>query len=190
MAQLIAEKNRASQAINGTVSSEGLSAMLGDSGNLQTALIKQIQNGKKIKGTTEEWVTHASARARELLNRKTNKTKFLEEGVYNSLISWMKKKGIHEVMLSSVNHDKKKIVERILKDQINGFKYKENELMVDEIVAFGTTNVSDSDVYQHLYDVAAYIQFDDIEIVPETKKSIKKKRKIAEGQLAMNLFDL
>ncbi|WP_255293645.1 hypothetical protein [Bacillus wiedmannii] len=101
----------------------------------------------------------------------------------------MKKKGIHEVMLSSVNHEKKKIVERILKDQISGFKYKENELMVDEIVAFGTNNVSDSDVYQHLYDVAAYIQFDDIEIVPETKKSIKKKRKIEVGQLAMNVFD-
>ena len=135
------------------------------------------------------WVTHASVRARKLLSRKTKKTKSLEEGVFNSLISWMKKKGIHEVMLSSVNHDKKKIVERILKDQISGFKYKENELMVDEIVAFGTTNVSDTDIYQHLYDVAAYIQFDDIEKVPETKKSIKKKRKIAEGQLAMNLFD-
>lgn len=189
MAQLIAEKNRASQAINGTVSSEGLSAMLGDSGDLQTALIKQIQNGKKIKGTTEEWVTHASIRARELLNRGSNNTESLEESVYNSLILWMKKKGIHEVMLSSISHDKKKIVERILKDQINGFKYKENELRVDEIVAFGTNNVSDSDVYQHLYDVAAYIQFDDIEIVTETKKSIKKKRKIAEGQLAMNLFD-
>lgn len=40
-----------------------------------------------------------------------------------------------------------------------------------------------------MYDVAAYIQFDDIEIVPETKKSIKKIRKIAEGQLAINLFD-
>lgn len=61
------------------MSSEGLSAMLGDSGDLQTALIKQIQNGKKIKGTTDEWVTHASVRARELLNRKPIRLNLLKK---------------------------------------------------------------------------------------------------------------
>ncbi|MCU4715877.1 hypothetical protein OCE25_26830 [Bacillus cereus] len=43
--------------------SEGLSAMLGDSGDLPATLIKQIQDEKKTKGTTEKWVTHASVRA-------------------------------------------------------------------------------------------------------------------------------
>ncbi|MFK4308526.1 hypothetical protein ABH957_003202 [Bacillus sp. RC242] len=65
----------------------------------------------------------------------------------------------------------KKKVERILKDKVKGFEYEETEFVIDEIVVFGTTILSDPDVYEHLYHVAAYIQFEDIEIVTETKKN-------------------
>ncbi|WP_404428009.1 DEAD/DEAH box helicase (plasmid) [Ureibacillus chungkukjangi] len=70
MADLIARKNKATQAINGDVSSEGISAMLGsDSGDLQSMLIQSIKNGDKpaLEGSAEEWISQTSDRAREIL---------------------------------------------------------------------------------------------------------------------------
>lgn len=70
MADLIARKNKATQAINGDISSEGISAMLGsDSGDLQSMLIQSIKNGDKpaLEGSAEEWISQTSDRAREIL---------------------------------------------------------------------------------------------------------------------------
>ncbi|MER2009695.1 MAG: DEAD/DEAH box helicase, partial [Psychrobacillus sp.] len=68
MAEIIAMKNRATSAINGDVSSDGLSAMLGDEGDLQSMLIQSVKNGGKVlKGSAEDWIAQSSERARELL---------------------------------------------------------------------------------------------------------------------------
>jgi len=87
MAELIAKKNRATQAINGDISSDGLSAMLGDEGDLQSMLIEAIKKGgMTLEGSAEEWISQTSDRARELLENigkaKTNassKTEIIEE---------------------------------------------------------------------------------------------------------------
>lgn len=44
MAQLIAQKNKAAEAMNGDATSDGLNAMLGDTGDLQTLLIQNIKS--------------------------------------------------------------------------------------------------------------------------------------------------
>ncbi|MGF9978912.1 helicase-related protein [Viridibacillus arvi] len=69
MADLIARKNRATAAINGeAASSDGLSAMLGDEGDLQSLLINAVKNGGTIlKGSAEDWISQQSERSRELL---------------------------------------------------------------------------------------------------------------------------
>lgn len=69
MAELIAKKNRATAAINGeSSSSDGLSAMLGDEGDLQSMLIESVKKGgAAMKGSAEDWISQASDRARELL---------------------------------------------------------------------------------------------------------------------------
>jgi hypothetical protein len=53
--QLIAQKNKAAEAMNGDATSDGLNAMLGDTGDLQTLLIQNIKSGNQLKGSTEEW---------------------------------------------------------------------------------------------------------------------------------------
>lgn len=68
IAEVIARKNKATAAINGEVSADGLSAMLGDEGDLQAMLIESVKQGNiTMKGSAEEWIAQASDRARELL---------------------------------------------------------------------------------------------------------------------------
>ena len=67
MATLIAMKSKASAAINGDVSTDGLNAMLGDDGDLQSMLIKSIKGGAKLEGSSEEWISQTTDRAREIL---------------------------------------------------------------------------------------------------------------------------
>ncbi|MEB2301535.1 helicase [Lysinibacillus xylanilyticus] len=68
MAYIIASKNRATAAINGELSSDGLSAMLGDDGDLRSMLLKSVKEGNKtLKGSAEDWISQTSDRAREIL---------------------------------------------------------------------------------------------------------------------------
>ena len=67
MSHIIAMKNRATAAINGEVSSDGLSAMLGDEGDLRSLLLKSVKDGKTLKGSAEDWISQTSERAREIL---------------------------------------------------------------------------------------------------------------------------
>ncbi|MBG9689689.1 helicase [Lysinibacillus sphaericus] len=68
MAYIIASKNRATAAINGEISSDGLSAMLGDDGDLRSMLLKSVKEGNKtLKGSAEDWISQTSDRAREIL---------------------------------------------------------------------------------------------------------------------------
>lgn len=68
MAEIIAKKSKASSAISGDVSSDGLAAMLGDEGDLQTMLLQSVKDGTmKLKGVAEDWISQTSDRAREIL---------------------------------------------------------------------------------------------------------------------------
>lgn len=54
--------------INGDVSSDGLSAMLGVVGDLQSMLLQSVKDGTmKLEGVAEDWISQTSDRARELL---------------------------------------------------------------------------------------------------------------------------
>lgn len=76
MAEIIARKNLANAAISGEAGADGLSAMLGDSDDLQTMLIKAVkEGGKTLKGSAEEWISQQSDRARELLSNIGKKKK-------------------------------------------------------------------------------------------------------------------
>jgi hypothetical protein len=46
---------KVAEAMNGDATSDGLNAMLGDTGDLQTLLIQNIKSGNQLKGSTEEW---------------------------------------------------------------------------------------------------------------------------------------
>lgn len=67
MSHIIASKNKATAAINGDLSSDGLSAMLGDDGDLRSLLLKSVKEGKTLKGSAEDWISQTTDRARELL---------------------------------------------------------------------------------------------------------------------------
>lgn len=68
MAEIIAKKAKSTAAISGDVSSDGLSAMLGDEGDLQSMLLQSVKNGTmKLDGVAEDWISQTSDRARELL---------------------------------------------------------------------------------------------------------------------------
>jgi len=55
MAKLIAQKSKATKAINGDAGSDGLTAMLGGEEDLMTMLIKSVKEGTKLQGSAEEW---------------------------------------------------------------------------------------------------------------------------------------
>ncbi|MCM3318007.1 DEAD/DEAH box helicase [Rummeliibacillus stabekisii] len=77
MAEIIAKKNQANAAISGEATgADGLSAMLGDSDDLQALLIKAVKDGgQSLKGTAEEWISQTSDRAREILSNIGKKKK-------------------------------------------------------------------------------------------------------------------
>jgi hypothetical protein len=68
MAQLIAQKNKAAEAMNGDATSDGLNANnAGDTGDLQTLLSKILKAGNQLKGSTEEWTQAASEESKRVL---------------------------------------------------------------------------------------------------------------------------
>lgn len=60
VATIVARKNKSAEAMSGEATSDGLNALLGEDGDLQTMLIKGIKSGEDLSGTTEEWSAAAS----------------------------------------------------------------------------------------------------------------------------------
>lgn len=190
MATLIAMKNRATAAINGEVSSDGLSAMLGDSGDLQSMLIESVKKGNKvIKGSAEDWVSQTSDKARELL---ANIGKKKPKTLYEQFIAWVnasiQAEGTKNVMKRKANS----ILQSIERGNVQGFTTKNGILSVDLVEAFGLNQVPDGLIMAHL--VKEEVQaartespsLFDFEIVEETTISKgKKKSAYADGQLAL-----
>lgn len=193
MATLIAMKNRATAAINGELSSDGLSAMLGDDGDLQSLLIESVKKGNKVlKGSAEEWVHQTSDKARQIL---ANIGKKRVPSLSEQYISWtrqnIKTAATKNVMLRKKNQ----IIKSIERGQIQGFTYVDGVLSVDFIEAFGFEHIPDGEILSHLVSVelkraqsmhpTEYFA----PIIEVKKTSIKqKKRASADGQLAFELF--
>ena len=197
MAQLIAMKNRATAAINGEVSSDGLSAMLGDEGDLQSMLIESIKKGGKVlKGTAEDWINQTSERARELLANIGRKKKLT---VAEQFVQWVEKEIEGEVTKNAMLRSKDEIIFNIEKGLIPGFVVNSGILEIDLEEAFGFERgfIADGAILYHLtkpqqQSKKAIEKVDTSEVkvieVKITKSTGKKKKKTAEGQLAFDLF--
>lgn len=192
MAQLIALKNKATSAINGEVSSDGLSAMLGDDGDLQSMLIQSIKKGNTLAGSTEEWVNESSDRARELLQGvgKNKKPISIDEQFKVWVTRNIKTESTRNVLLQQIP----KIIDRIEKGDTPGFYIEGSVLHVDLIEAFGFDMVADGAILAHLVkgDSKPIVMNDDqfelsiFEV--ERKKKNKRKQEPVVGQLGFDLF--
>ncbi|NRD81082.1 hypothetical protein HPT25_27705 [Bacillus sp. BRMEA1] len=192
MATLIAQKNRAAAAINGEVSSDGLSAMLGEEGDLQSMLIQSVKNGNKVlKGSTEDWVSQTSDRAREILAGIGKKRQpSVQEQVINWITSQIQVESTKNVLLRKT----KLITEDIEKGNITGFTVNQGVLEVDLIEAFGFEMVPEGTILSHLvHQQQPSLQTSntyDAKLVEVNSSTASKRKKNApmDGQLAFDLF--
>lgn len=205
MAELIALKNRATSAINGEVSSDGLSAMLGDDGNLQSMLIESVKKGGAVlKGSAEDWIHQTTDRARELLaniGKKNDKPTLLQQ-----FEKWVDVEITGETTKKRILELKEQLTQNIADGLIPGFKAKAGVLIVDLIAAFGVGRdfVSDGAILLHLskpqqsrkIEVPAAVETalaspTPIIKISDTRKTKVKRRKrevTSENQLAFDLF--
>ncbi|MFC0273591.1 helicase-related protein [Metabacillus herbersteinensis] len=193
MAQLIAQKNKAASAINGKVSSDGLSAMLGDDGDLQSMLIKSIKNGTQLKGSTEEWVAASSERARIILSGIGKKKK---PSLKEQFVHWVKQQIQSEATSNVLLKKADSILLNIEKGRIDGFISNNGVLEVDLIGAFGFDIVADGAVLSHLvslerkpatpntYNLSIFEIDQD-----KNANNRRKKNSPSDGQLAFSLFE-
>lgn len=189
MAQIIAMKNKASRAINGEVSTDGLNAMLGDEGDLQSLLIKSIQNGEKLQGSTEEWIATTTDRAREILSNIGKAKKPSANDLIVQLINWARSKSLEESTIDTIRSKQETIISRLNNNEIFGFSVKNGQLKIDTILAFGFDYFADADLIDHLLGS---------EVKPVGMKNIKfevriieennKRKGVPKGQLALDLF--
>lgn len=194
MAMLIAQKNKAAGAINGEVSSDGLNAMLGDDGDLQSMLIQSIKKGNVLKGSTEEWVAEASDRAREIL-AGIGKKKQKQSSPKEQFVAWINQQIEADSSKNVLIRKATSIVAEIEKGTINGFQIKQGVLEVDLIEAFGFDCIMDGEMVAYLteFERIASAKQEDIQQISlfEIKEEVKTKKKRnapTAGQLAFELF--
>lgn len=193
MAELIAMKNKAASAINGDVSTDGLSAMLGDEGDLQSMLIKSIKKGKKLKGSTEEWVAETSDRARAILAGIGKKK---QPNLQTQFINWVRQQISTEATRNVLVKKVDTISANIQKNEVAGFEFHNGVLEVDLIAAFGIELVADGAILSHLVSVErravkrTSYNANIFEVQEEESTSKRKKRSApVDGQLGFSLFD-
>jgi hypothetical protein len=192
MATLIAKKNKAAGAINGDVSSDGLNAMLGDDGDLQSMLIKSIKKGEVLKGSTEEWVAEASDRARAIL-AGIGKKKQKKLSAKEQFIAWVNQQIKSDSSKNVLVRKATTITSNIEKGLLNGFHFVNEILEVDLVEAFGFDLVIDAELVAYLTEVERKEIVDDIQIsifefASESKSKTRKRTAPTDGQLAFELF--
>jgi hypothetical protein len=192
MATLIAKKNKAAGAINGDVSSDGLNAMLGDDGDLQSMLIKSIKKGEVLKGSTEEWVAEASDRARAIL-AGIGKKKQKKLSAKEQFIAWVNQQIKSDSSKNVLVRKATTITSNIEKGLLNGFCFVNEVLEVDLVEAFGFDLVIDAELVAYLTEVERKEIVDDIqisifELATESKSKVRKRSTPTDGQLAFELF--
>jgi len=207
MAELIALKNRATAAINGDVSADGLSAMLGDDGDLQSMLIQSVKRGGEIlKGSAEDWISQTSDRARELLaniGKKKEKPTLL-----NQFEKWISIEITGNVTKSQMLEQKEELTQNIANKLIPGFIDRNGVLEVDYIEAFGLNRafISEGAILYHLTKPQHIQKVDNtstneikkvedlsgvctiVEIPVQSKNKKPKRKNHSEGQLSFELF--
>lgn len=203
MAELIAKKNRATAAINGDGDSgSGLSAMLGDEGDLQSMLIQSVKKGgTALKGSAEEWISQTSDRARELLaniGKKKKKATPVEQ-----FKKWAMADIEGETTRTALIRNAAEYIAFIEADLIPGFSIINGALKVDieEGLGFDKDFVGDGAILFHLSKpmkqsepaapVKAKVNFEPaapIVITQFESKSKKGKKKVSEDQFAFDLF--
>ncbi|WP_028393903.1 helicase-related protein [Bacillus cihuensis] len=200
MAEIIAMKNRATAAINGEVSSDGLSAMLGDEGDLQSMLIQSVKNGGDIlKGSAEDWINQTTDRARELLSgigRKNRKLSVMEQ-----FTNWIDTEIKGQTSKEAMYRMKEEMVENIQKGIVPGFVVNNGVLEVDIVGAFGIARefISNGFIIELLIKPTVTEKSNKstkepveiisiVEVKTESKGRKKSKQRAAEGQLAFDLF--
>lgn len=199
MAELIALKNRATAAINGEVSSDGLSAMLGDDGDLQSMLIESVKSGGSIlKGSAEDWINKASERARELLARIGKKKEKVTP--LKQFVQWVNATINNDSIKDSLLNNKEEIMRDIKSAVFSGFKVSNEVLEIDFINAFGVNAdfITDDAILKHLTKREEIIIIHEpdsgkssVSILPISKLPKKKSRgreKTSEDQLMFDLF--
>lgn len=201
MAQLIAMKNRATAAINGEVSSDGLSAMLGDEGDLQSMLIQSVKKGGSVlKGSAEDWIAQTSDRARELLATIGKKR---VKAPIDLLTQWIQTEIKGPTTLKAMLDQKETILQNIMDGKVIGFNFSQNTLEVDIVEAFGFSReaVSDGAIFKHLIREDVQVASaqaaertvtkpESSQVIPMPKPKAKKSKtkKVSENQIAFDLF--
>ncbi|PEB54545.1 hypothetical protein COO03_04695 [Bacillus sp. AFS098217] len=192
IAGLIAEKNKAAEAMNGDATSDGLNAMLGDTGDLQTLLIQNIKSGKQLKGSTEEWASAASEKTKELLanigkvvtpvfeSLEVQFSRWVNQLPASLDVAFMKEASFTQRAVQLIQTDKvsgAKVVNRVL--EIDG-DHKELIRTLTQLITARRSLVQKQDI----------VFWDEVIIeakVPE-KKGRRKRNKVIEGQYAFDLF--
>lgn len=191
MAQLIAQKNKASEAMNGDATSDGLNAMLGDTGDLQTLLIQNIKSGNQLKGSTEEWTKAASEESKRVLANIGNVITPVFESIEIQFTNWLEKlPGTMDVAFMKDAQFVQKAVECIQQGKVPGVQVKKRELEIDGevegIIRTLTTLNTDKRMLVQKQDIAFW---DEVIVEVDTaKKNGKRKSKVIEGQFEFDLF--
>ncbi|WP_219375140.1 hypothetical protein [Bacillus mycoides] len=191
MAQLIAQKNKASEAMNGDATSDGLNAMLGDTGDLQTLLIQNIKSGNQLKGSTEEWTKAASEESKRVLANIGNVITPVFESIEIQFTNWVEKlPGTMDVAFMKDAQFVQKAVEFIQQGKVPGVQVKKRELEIDgeveSIIRTLTTLNTDKRMLVQKQDIAFW---DEVIVEVDTaKKKGKRKSKVIEGQFEFDLF--
>ncbi|AAS44974.1 conserved hypothetical protein (plasmid) [Bacillus cereus ATCC 10987] len=193
MAQLIAQKNKAAEAMNGDATSDGLNAMLGDTGDLQTLLIQNIKSGNQLKGSTEEWTQAASEESKRVLANIGKVITPVFESIEIQFTNWVKT--LPSTFDVSYMEDAKfvqKAVEYIQEEKVPGVVVKQRKLEIDgnveDIIRTLTTLNADKRMLVQKQDITLWDELI-VEVDGSQKKGKgKQKNKVIEGQFEFDLF--
>lgn len=193
MAQLIAQKNKAAEAMNGDATSDGLNAMLGDTGDLQTLLIQNIKSGNQLKGSTEEWTQAASEESKRVLANIGKVITPVFESIEIQFTNWVKT--LPNTFDVSYMEDAKfvqKAVEYIKEEKVPGVVVKQRKLEIDgnveDIIRTLTTLNADKRMLVQKQDITLWDELI-VEVDASQKKGKgKRKSKVIEGQFEFDLF--
>lgn len=166
MAYLIARKKKASAMLNGNASSDGLSAMLGDDGDLTTLLLKEIAKGRAVDGKDKNLLISNDERVQNVLG---NIGKIVESVENDDNRTFDERVDVETSRIWSDTGSKEQF------EELDLFSAFEQKPLKDKVEKDRTVNL------EHIQRV----EMDDVKLVV---RKADKKSKVVEGQLAFD-FD-